>query len=107
MDVVINSIFIAEFVIKTVSLGFCLDYHSYLRDPWNKLDCLIVLISAIDMMQEDSSSKLSFIKTIRLLRILRPLRFISHNPSMRVIVNCLLESMQGLVNVFLFILVIW
>ena len=42
-----------------------------------------------------------------MLRILRPLRFISHNPSMKILVNCLLESVGGLFNVSLVILLIW
>lgn len=42
-----------------------------------------------------------------MLRILRPLRFISHNPSMKILVNCLLESVGGLFNVSIVIILIW
>ena len=42
-----------------------------------------------------------------MLRILRPLRFISNNPSLKILVNCLLESVGGLMNVILVILLIW
>jgi len=42
-----------------------------------------------------------------MLRILRPLRFISNNPSLKILVNCLLDSLGGLVNVILVILLIW
>lgn len=51
--------------------------------------------------------ELGFIKIVRMLRILRPLRFISHNPSMKILVNSLLESLVGLSNVSLVILLIW
>ena len=100
-----NVIFITEFLIKSISLGFVWDYNSYLRDSWCQLDFFIVIISIMEMV--DFNSKFSFIKTVRMLRILRPLKFISHNPNMRVIVNCLLESIKGLFNVFIFIFVIW
>jgi hypothetical protein len=52
------------------------------------------------------NSKYSFIKTIRLFRILRPLKFLSHNPNMRILVNCLIQSMQGILNVTMFIFVV-
>ena len=42
-----------------------------------------------------------------MLRILRPLRFISHNPGMKVIVTSLLESIKGLINVVTMIILIW
>ena len=84
---VFNAIFILEYLIKSISLGFALDHKSYLRDNWSQLDFLIVIFSIIDMSIQ---SDLSFMKVIRLLRILRPLRFISHNPSMKLIVNSLI-----------------
>jgi hypothetical protein len=54
-----------------------------------------------------SEGNLKFIRTIRLLRILRPLKFLSHNPSMRILVNCLLESIKNLLNVLIFVMVLW
>ncbi|MFN9910860.1 MAG: ion transporter [bacterium] len=46
-------------------------------------------------------------KIIRLLRILRPLKFISSNPNMKLMVNCLLKSIGGIFNVSLVIIIIW
>lgn len=42
-----------------------------------------------------------------MLRILQPLRFISRNPSMRILVNSLIDSVAGIVNVTLVIVLIW
>ena len=50
---------------------------------------------------------LSFIKILRLLRTLRPLRFISHNLSMKLVVTALLESVSGIFNVLIVVLIIW
>ena len=88
LDYVFNGIFAVELVTKCISLGFVLDYGSYMRESWNKLDFVIVFFSIIDMSLEGSS--FGFVKIVRLLRILRPLRFISHNPSLKNLVNCLL-----------------
>ena len=69
------------------------------------MDCIIVMFSIIDMSL--SGQNLGFIKIVRMLRILRPLRFISNNPSLKILVNCLLESVGGLMNVIVVILLIW
>jgi len=42
-----------------------------------------------------------------MLKILRPLRFISKNPGMKLIVNSLLESVKGIFNVVTMIIFIW
>jgi hypothetical protein len=42
-----------------------------------------------------------------MFRILRPLRFISHNKNLKIVVNALLGSISGIVNVFIVILMIW
>jgi len=45
-DIVITSVFFAEFVIKVIVFGFLLNGKlSYLRQAWNVLDFIIVLFS--------------------------------------------------------------
>lgn len=104
-DDAINIFFMIEMVVKVISLGFCFDGGSYLRDSWNRLDFLIVVTSLIDMTVENVD--LQVVKILRLLRTLRPLRFVSHNKSMRLIVTALLESLKPMVNVVIVILLIW
>ena len=36
-------------ILKVVALGFVLDEGSYLRDNWNKIDLVIVIVSLIDI----------------------------------------------------------
>ncbi len=59
-DKAINAVFIFEFFIKVISLGFFLDEGSYLTDSWNKLDFLIVVFSIVDMSINEQ--KIGFIK---------------------------------------------
>jgi hypothetical protein len=54
-----------------------------------------------------TSIDLPFIKILRLLRTLRPLRFISHNVNMKMVVIALLESLGGMVNVIIVVTMIW
>jgi len=50
---------------------------------------------------------LSAVKILRLLRTLRPLRFISHNLSMKLVVTCLMDSFSGILNVLVVLILIW
>jgi hypothetical protein len=47
------------------------------------------------------------IKILRLLRTLRPLRFISHNINMKVVVIALIESVGAIFNVLIVVVLIW
>jgi hypothetical protein len=78
---------------------------SYLRDNWCVLDFVIVVASLIDFGL--TNYNFAYIKLFRLLRAFRPLRFISKNKNMKVMVTALLESLPGVLNVIFFILVIW
>lgn len=66
---------------------------------------MIVIFSIIDISFRGQDY--GYLKIIRLLRVLRPLRFISRNPNMRLVVNSLINSITGIVNVALIIFIIW
>jgi len=97
--------FTLECLIKILALGFTMDEGSYLRDSWSQLDFFIVITSLIDFFLRNVD--LPFIKILRLLRTLRPLRVISHNKSLRLIVTALFESVGSIVNVSVVVLVVW
>ena len=99
------AIFVIEALIKIFSLGFVFDKGSYLRDGWNLLDFIILVASLVDVFVQ--SNNLSFFRAFRLLRALRPLRFISHNQNMRIVVNALLESIGPILNVLIVVIIIW
>lgn len=112
LDLSFTIIFISEFIIKTISLGFVMDEGSYLRDHWNKLDFLIMIIQLIEIQTiaiklegGDISNSSQFIKILRLLRILRPLRFISQNKDLKIIIICIFDSVVIIFNVFIILLV--
>ena len=41
----ISAIFILEFLLKVITMGFFIGKHTYVKDPFNVLDLLVVLIS--------------------------------------------------------------
>lgn len=104
LDLVFTCLFGVEFLLKSTSLGFVCGKGTYLRDYWNVLDFCIVIMSFLDLALTDIN--IPIIKVFRLLRALRPLRFISHNESMRIIINALIESMGALASVAVVVLIV-
>lgn len=105
LDSVINYAFILECILKVIALGFAMDEGSYLRDSWNRLDFFIVSVSVIDMSL--ASADIPALKVLRLLRMIRPLRVISHNAELKMIVAALFESVGSIINVSVVVIIIW
>ncbi len=107
-DLFFNIAFLCEMILKIISLGFCMDEGSYLRDSWNQMDLTIVIFSLIDFPSiittisgNKTSNQLGFLRVLRLLRTLRPLRFISHNAQMKLLVIALFESVESIASVLI------
>ena len=114
VDLGFNIIFLIEMVLKVISLGFVFDEGSYLRDNWNKIDFIIVLVSLIDIQSyvekyinnTPTSNSMNFLKVLRLLRTLRPLRFISHNVQLKLIIVSLFDSILPIINALCIVLIV-
>ncbi len=105
LDIIVNIIsgmFIFEAACKIIVLGFVFGKGTYLRDPWNILDFFIVVVSIFNWILESMSDiNISFLRGFRALRALRPLRMVSKNEGMKIVVNSLLTSIPSLINVLL------
>ena len=88
--------FTLEFLLKSIGYGFLFDEGSYLRDSWCQLDFFIVVASIIDISIPNVN--IPMIKVLRLFRIFRPLRFVTHNVNMRIIVTALFRSFGAICN---------
>lgn len=97
LDTSFTILFFLEMGVKIIALGLIMDDGSYLRDNWNRLDFFIVWASMVEFVLQDNNA--GVIKIFRMLRTLRPLRFISHNVAMRLIVGALIESVGSIFNV--------
>ena len=98
-------IFILEFLLKVIAMGFFIHKKSYLRDPWNSLDFLVVLSAIVEIFAGQHGSK--SVRALRVLRILRPLKSINAFPKMRRIISALLSSLPTLGNAVLFMMFIF
>mmetsp|Transcript_15885 Transcript_15885/g.11209 ORF Transcript_15885/g.11209 Transcript_15885/m.11209 type:complete len:144 (+) Transcript_15885:399-830(+) len=102
IDKVFTCIFLMEFIIKVVSMGFFVHKNSYLRDLWNWLDFFVVAISIPDLFPGVESN--SSLKALRTFRILRPLRSINSMPRMKELIQALFNSLPGLASVIMFLM---
>lgn len=84
-------------------MGFCWGKYTYLSEGFNVLDFIIVVVSIADFIFGffDAGIDISYLRAFRALRALRPLKLVSKNQGMRLIVNSLLNSINGIGNVLL------
>ncbi|XP_050539645.1 sodium channel protein 60E-like isoform X2 [Daktulosphaira vitifoliae] len=93
-EYVFLAIYTAEMVIKTISKGFILNKYTYLRNPWNWLD-FIVITSGYATIGMDVGN----LAGLRTFRVLRALKTVSIMPGLKTIINALLHSFRQLAEV--------
>ena len=92
-------------MLQKLKLITIINKKSYLRDPWNGLDFLVVLSGLVEIFAGDTGSK--SVRALRVLRVLRPLKSINVFPKMRRIISALLSSLPTLGNAVLFMMFIF
>ncbi len=105
LDLFFTLSFAVEAAAKIIVYGFIFGPTTYLRDSWNQLDFFIVVASIVDTAV--TQINIPMIKVLRLLRTFRPLRFITHNINMRIIVTALFKSLGAIFNTLIVVVVIW
>jgi hypothetical protein len=83
-----------ECILKIFAFGLIIFKHSYLRDWWNILDFTIVLTLWISIYGTSSVT----LSSLRIIRILRPLRGLSSIEGMRILIQSLFMSIKPLLN---------
>lgn len=105
MLTIIAIFFLVECVSKIIIKGFLWGQHSYLQDGFNRLDFILVTLSVINWIIASSSDEdISFMRSFRALRALKPLRVVSKNEGIKIVVDSLLKSIPSLINVLFIIL---
>ncbi|XP_071083520.1 muscle calcium channel subunit alpha-1-like isoform X5 [Haliotis cracherodii] len=97
-------IFTLEAVLKIIAYGFVLHAGAYLRNGWNILDFIIVVIGIISQILSEINSKGFDVKALRAFRVLRPLRLVSRAPSLQVVLNSILRAMVPLLHIALLVI---
>nr|QSV39147.1 voltage-dependent calcium channel L type alpha-1 [Meloidogyne graminicola] len=97
-------VFTAECIIKVIALGFLLHPGAYLRNAWNILDFIIVVIGIISTVLSRINVQAFDVKALRAFRVLRPLRLVSNVPSLQVVLNAILRAMIPLLHIAMLVL---
>jgi voltage-dependent calcium channel L type alpha-1D len=105
LDVIFSIVFAVEMVLKVVAFGLYESDDTYLRDSWNVMDGFIVVLGLLSLFL--GNANLGWIRSLRTIKVMRPLRVINRVPELKVVVAALFKSVPELVNVALVSAVIW
>ncbi|XP_063303735.1 voltage-dependent L-type calcium channel subunit alpha-1C isoform X5 [Pelobates fuscus] len=108
-------IFTVEAFLKVIAYGLLFHPNAYLRNGWNLLDFIIVVVGLFSAILEqatkaDGGSALGGkgagfdVKALRAFRVLRPLRLVSGVPSLQVVLNSIIKAMVPLLHIALLVL---
>ena len=104
VDVAVTVIFTVEALVKIIAFGFVQHEGSYLRDPWNVLDFVVVILSLVSV-GTGGSAQLGAFKSLRALRAFRALRLVRRLEGLRVITLALARSVPRILEVLLVVAV--
>ncbi|KAK3565903.1 hypothetical protein QTP86_020316 [Hemibagrus guttatus] len=108
-------IFTIETFLKIIAYGLVMHQNSYVRNGWNMLDFIIVIVGlfsvVLELMTKEGDSGQSGgkpggfdVKALRAFRVLRPLRLVSGVPSLQVVLNSIIKAMVPLLHIALLVL---
>ncbi|XP_072328588.1 voltage-dependent L-type calcium channel subunit alpha-1D [Scyliorhinus torazame] len=112
-------IFTIETFLKIIAYGLMLHPNAYVRNGWNLMDFVIVIVGLFSVVLEQltkaenvdgnaaSGGKHSGgfdVKALRAFRVLRPLRLVSGVPSLQVVLNSIIKAMVPLLHIALLVL---
>uniref|UniRef100_A0AAQ4P5A7 Voltage-dependent L-type calcium channel subunit alpha n=1 Tax=Gasterosteus aculeatus aculeatus TaxID=481459 RepID=A0AAQ4P5A7_GASAC len=109
-------IFTIETFLKIIAYGLVMHQNSYVRNGWNMLDFVIVIVGlfsvVLEMITKDADSGGQSggkpggfdVKALRAFRVLRPLRLVSGVPSLQVVLNSIIKAMVPLLHIALLVL---
>ncbi|XP_058266083.1 sodium channel, voltage gated, type VIII, alpha subunit a isoform X3 [Hemibagrus wyckioides] len=91
-----TGIYTFESLVKIIARGFCIDDFTFLRDPWNWLDFMVISMAYITEFVD-----LGNVSALRTFRVLRALKTISVIPGLKTIVGALIQSVKKLSDVMI------
>uniref|UniRef100_A0A3B3VJI7 Sodium channel protein n=1 Tax=Poecilia latipinna TaxID=48699 RepID=A0A3B3VJI7_9TELE len=94
VEYVFTGIYTFEATVKVLSRGFCIGSFTFLRDPWNWLDFMVISMAYITEFVD-----LGNVSALRTFRVLRALKTITVIPGLKTIVGALIQSVKKMGDV--------
>ncbi|XP_077071976.1 sodium channel, voltage-gated, type I-like, alpha [Siphateles boraxobius] len=96
IEYVFTGMYTFEALIKITARGFCVGQFTFLRDPWNWLDFIVIVMAYVTEFVD-----LGKVSALRAFRVLRALKTISVIPGLKTIVGALIQSVKKLSDVMI------
>ncbi|XP_029283656.1 sodium channel protein type 4 subunit alpha B-like [Cottoperca gobio] len=96
VEYVFTFIYTCEAAVKVVSRGFCVGSFTFLKDPWNWLDFMVISMAYLTEFVD-----LGNVSVLRTFRVLRALKTITVIPGLKTIVGALIQSVKKLADVMI------
>ncbi|CAF4869602.1 unnamed protein product [Rotaria sp. Silwood1] len=93
-EYIFTIIYTFEALTKCIARGFILQKYTFLRDPWNWLDFIVITFAYITFF-----INLGKVAVLRTFRVLRALKTVAVIPGLKIIVNALIQSFIALRDV--------
>lgn len=98
-----NFIFSSVFVVEAIMKGMALGLRRYLKDKWNQLDVIIVLLSILGIILEEMESTLipinpTIIRVMRVARIARVLKLLKMANGIRQLLDTVMQALPQVGN---------
>uniref|UniRef100_A0A8C4IND6 Voltage-dependent calcium channel type A subunit alpha-1 n=1 Tax=Dicentrarchus labrax TaxID=13489 RepID=A0A8C4IND6_DICLA len=90
--------FCFEAGIKIIALGFVFHKGSYLRNGWNVMDFIVVLSGILAAAGTHLNISVD-LRTLRAVRVLRPLKLVSGIPSLQIVLKSIMKAMVPLLQI--------
>eukprot|EP01062_Namystynia_karyoxenos_P047053 TRINITY_DN3538_c0_g1_i1.p1 TRINITY_DN3538_c0_g1~~TRINITY_DN3538_c0_g1_i1.p1 ORF type:complete len:2558 (+),score=533.17 TRINITY_DN3538_c0_g1_i1:82-7674(+) len=102
LDSACTLLFAVEVVLAALSRGLAAHRYAYLRDPWNALDCVVVITGLTEFVGGAD------LGVVRVLRVMRPLRTFKRVQGVAVVFETLVSSASRMFTVMVLLLfLIW
>ncbi|XP_056609797.1 sodium channel protein type 4 subunit alpha B [Triplophysa dalaica] len=96
VEYVFTGIYTFEATVKVLARGFCMGDFTFLRDPWNWLDFIVITMAYLTEFVD-----LGNVSALRTFRVLRALKTITVIPGLKTIVGALIQSVKKLADVMI------
>ncbi|XP_072294308.1 voltage-dependent R-type calcium channel subunit alpha-1E [Eucyclogobius newberryi] len=90
--------FCFEAGIKIIALGFVFHKGSYLRNGWNVMDFIVVFSGILAATGAYMNISVD-LRTLRAVRVLRPLKLVSGIPSLQIVLKSIMKAMIPLLQI--------
>jgi len=98
LEITFMAIFVLECILRILAKGLIFTNTGYLRDPWNQLDFMVVVLDVMTTIFSSIGLAPGRFRALRSFRALRPLRTLKRAPELRAVVEIFSQCIPVVIN---------